>query len=92
MVQEPPDLNPAVDPESSVAAGEAARSLRATVAELPHRQQRLIIALFREELNSYNEVAAKCAMPIGSIGPTRGRALSHLQRKLAERNLGRADL
>jgi RNA polymerase sigma factor (sigma-70 family) len=92
MVQEPPDLDPAVDPESNVAAGDAARSLWATVAELPPRQQRLIIALFREEVDSYTEIAAKCAMPVGSIGPTRGRALSHLQRKLAERELGRADL
>ncbi len=92
MVQEPPDLDPAVDPESSVAAGDTARSLWAMVAELPPRQQRLIIALFREELDSYSEVAARCMMPIGSIGPTRGRALSHLQHKLAERNLGRADL
>ncbi len=92
MVEEPTDPDPAVDPESSVAAGDAARLLWATVGELPPRQHRLIIALFREELDSYSEVAARCAMPIGSIGPTRGRALSHLQRTLADRDLGRADL
>src|SRR5688500_13058276 len=90
MVADTPD--PAVDTESSVAARDAAHELWATVAELPPRQQRLLIALFREELKSYNEVAARCAMPIGSIGPTRARALSHLQRKLAERGLGPADL
>ena len=92
MVEEPTDPDPAVDPESSVAAGDAARLLWATVSELPPRQHRLIIALFREELDSYSEVAARCAMPIGSIGPTRGRALSHIQRTLADRDLGRADL
>ena len=92
IVAEPTDPDPAVDPESSVAAGDAARLLWATVGELPPRQHRLIIALFREELDSYSEVAARCAMPIGSIGPTRGRALSHLQRTLANRDLGRADL
>jgi RNA polymerase sigma factor (sigma-70 family) len=92
MVHEPTDPDPAVDPESSVAAGDVARLLWATVGELPPRQHRLIIALFREELDSYSEVAARCAMPIGSIGPTRGRALSHLQRTLADRDLGRADL
>jgi len=31
-------------------------------------------------------------MPIGSIGPTRARALVHLRRKLEERGLGSADL
>ncbi len=92
MVEEPTDPDPAVDPESSVAAGDAARLLWATVGELPPRQHRLIIALFREELDSYSEVAARCAMPIGSIGPTRGRALSHLQRTLADRDLRRSDL
>jgi RNA polymerase sigma factor (sigma-70 family) len=90
MVADSPD--PAVDTESSVTALDTADELWATVAELPPRQQRLLIALFREELKSYNEVAAHCAMPIGSIGPTRARALSHLQRKLAERGLGPADL
>jgi hypothetical protein len=50
------------------------------------------MALFREELNSYNDVAKKCAIPIGSIGPTRARALSEIKRKLAARGLGRADL
>jgi len=92
MVEDTPDPDPGVDPEATVAAGDAARDLWATVAELPFRQQRLLIALFRDELDSYNEVAATCAMPIGSIGPTRARALSQLQRKLAERDLGPADL
>lgn len=87
---ETPD--PAADAASSVTARESARELWATVAELPPRQQRLLIALFREELDSYNEVATYCAMPIGSIGPTRARALSSLRGRLADRGLGRADL
>jgi RNA polymerase sigma factor (sigma-70 family) len=90
IVEETPD--PAVDVEASISARDSARDLWAMVAELPARQQRLLIALFREELDSYNEVAARCAMPIGSIGPTRARALSHLQRTLTERGLGPADL
>jgi RNA polymerase sigma factor (sigma-70 family) len=90
MSDETPD--PTVDTESSVMARDSARDLWATVAELSPRQQRLLIALFREELDSYNDVATYCAMPIGSIGPTRARALSHLQRRLAERGLGQADL
>jgi RNA polymerase sigma factor (sigma-70 family) len=90
MVENSPD--PAVDTESSVADRDAAGDLWATVAQLPPRQQRLLIALLRDELNTYTEVASACAMPIGSIGPTRARALSHLKHKLAERGLGPADL
>jgi len=80
------------DPESSAADRDSARDLWAAVAELSPRQQCLLIALFREELESYSDVAAKCRMPIGSIGPTRARALFHLRRKLAERGLGPEDL
>jgi RNA polymerase sigma factor (sigma-70 family) len=92
MVEQIPDPDPAIDPESSVAARDEARHLWATLNELPPRQQQLLIALFRDELNSYNEVATKCAMPLGSIGPTRARALASLQRRFAERGLGPADL
>jgi RNA polymerase sigma factor (sigma-70 family) len=92
MVEDTPDPDPAIDPEATVAASDAARDLWATVAELPSRQQQLLIALFRDELDSYNEVGAKCAMPIGSIGPTRARALARLRNGLAERGLGPADL
>jgi RNA polymerase sigma factor (sigma-70 family) len=92
MVDETPDPDPAVDAEASAENRDAARHLWATVAELSPRQRSLLIAMFRDELDSYHDVAAKCAMPIGSIGPTRARALSHLQRRLAERGLGPGDL
>jgi RNA polymerase sigma factor (sigma-70 family) len=92
MVDETPDPDPAVDAEASAATRDVARDLWATVAELPPRQRSLLIALFRDDLDSYHDVAAKCSMPIGSIGPTRARALSHLERKLAERGLGPDDL
>ena len=86
MVDETPDAT--VDPARDVADRDEAQDLWAAVAELSPRQQRLLIALFREELDSYNDVAATCAMPIGSIGPTRARALSRLRSKLADRGLG----
>jgi RNA polymerase sigma factor (sigma-70 family) len=89
-----PDETPdsAIDLETGVANRDAAQDLWGAVADLPVRQQVLIISLFREEAGSYNDVAAKCAMPIGSIGPTRARALSRLRGRLAERGLGPADL
>ena len=90
MMEETPD--PAIDPGTGAANRDTARELWVAVADLPPRQQRLVIALFFEEINSYNDVAAKCSMPIGSIGPTRARALSRLRGKLAERGLTRAEL
>ena len=90
MMDDTPD--PADDAETIAADRDAACDLWAAVTELPPRQQVLLVALFRDELDSYNDVAVKCAIPIGSIGPTRARALSHLRRKLLERGLGAADL
>jgi RNA polymerase sigma factor (sigma-70 family) len=86
---ETPD--PTVDPARTAADGDVARELWAAVAELPPRQQILVVALFRDQLESYSDVAAKCAMPIGSIGPTRARALSRLRQKMADRGFGPAN-
>jgi RNA polymerase sigma factor (sigma-70 family) len=81
-----------VDVEGSAEDHDTARLLWAAVAELPPRQHSLVVALFQEEIRSYSDVAEKCAIPIGSIGPTRARALSRLRRKLDERGLGSADI
>jgi RNA polymerase sigma factor (sigma-70 family) len=88
MVDETPDST--VDPARDVADRDEAQDLWAAVAELSPRQQCLLIALFRDELDSYNDVAARCAMPVGSIGPTRARALSRLRSKLTDRGMGPA--
>jgi RNA polymerase sigma factor (sigma-70 family) len=90
MVDQPADSS--VDLEGSVVDREVARELWDSVDRLPPRQQRLLIALFREELDSYDVVAARCAMPIGSIGPTRARGLSRLRREITDRGLGPAEL
>jgi RNA polymerase sigma factor (sigma-70 family) len=86
MGTEPPDVT--VDVERSATNRDVAEDFWTAVAELSSRQQQLIITMFREELTSYTDVAAKCVMPIGSIGPTRARALFHLRRKLADRGWG----
>jgi RNA polymerase sigma factor (sigma-70 family) len=86
MTEETPDAT--VDLEESVVNRDAAADLWDAVAGLPLRQRHLLIVLFREELRSYQEVAVRCGMPIGSIGPTRARALSRLRSKLADRGRG----
>jgi RNA polymerase sigma factor (sigma-70 family) len=90
MVDDMPDS--AMDLETHVADRDAARDLWAAVAELPPRQQTLVATLFHDDVDSYTEAASRCAMPIGSIGPTRARALSRLRHQLAERGLGPVDL
>jgi RNA polymerase sigma factor (sigma-70 family) len=49
---------------------------------LPGRDQALLRLLTTDPAPSYEEIGAALAMPIGSIGPTRGRALERLRREL----------
>jgi RNA polymerase sigma factor (sigma-70 family) len=52
---------------------------------LPSRDQALLRLLAAEPAPSYEEIGAALDMPIGSIGPTRARALARLQRLLGWR-------
>jgi RNA polymerase sigma factor (sigma-70 family) len=90
VVDETPD--PASDVEAHVRDADSAAILWSAVADLPSRQRLLVLALFQEEFDSYQEVAARCTMPIGSIGPTRARALGQLRRTLERKGMGSADL
>jgi RNA polymerase sigma factor (sigma-70 family) len=60
-------------------------------ARLPARDQRLLQLLVAEPPRSYESIAAALEMPIGSIGPTRRRALERLRREL-ERSFRLDDL
>lgn len=53
------------------------RELRRAVAELPASQRAVVRGLLRDL--SYDEVAALMGVSLGSIGPTRQRALSRLR-------------
>lgn len=55
-------------------------------SRLPARDQRLLRLLVAEPQPSYDEIANALGMPIGSIGPTRGRALERLRRELERSN------
>ena len=62
------------------AAGRRHRRL----ATLPPRRRELLAALFADDGRSYARIAQDVGIPVGSIGPTRARALAHL-RRLVER-------
>lgn len=56
-----------------------AAALRAAIAQLPTRQRRLIEVMLEPDQPSYAEISRRLQMPIGSIGPTRARALRRLR-------------
>ena len=59
-------------------------ALARALAGLPERQRVLMECLLAESEPSYADAAASLGIPIGSIGPTRGRCLERLRRELVE--------
>lgn len=57
---------------------ELSAELDAAVARLSERQRNVIEVLFTDDSPNYDEISDRLGMPIGSIGPTRGRALARL--------------
>jgi RNA polymerase sigma factor (sigma-70 family) len=74
------DDRPAVD--AGLLAGDRDALVMRALALLPERDQALLRMLSADPGPSYEEIGAALAMPIGSIGPTRARALARLRRKL----------
>jgi len=75
-------------PEAIVVACDVGRVIADVMADLPGRGQRLILALFYLPRAPYTMVAADADMPVGSIGPTRKRALGALRVGLEEAGYG----
>jgi RNA polymerase sigma factor (sigma-70 family) len=67
-------------PESALIEAEQRQAVHAAVDRLPERQRTLLRALLRDSDVSYVDVSRKLDMPVGSIGPTRERALAVLRR------------
>ena len=56
--------------------------VRRAVATLPERQRELIELLVASPAPSYQQISAGLGIPVGSIGPTRARALARLRAAL----------
>jgi RNA polymerase sigma factor (sigma-70 family) len=71
------------DPEptlgSRVLTAEVSEALGDAIDALPERQRLVLRMLLREPAPQYTEVSSALGMPIGSIGPTRARALERLR-------------
>jgi RNA polymerase sigma factor (sigma-70 family) len=61
-------------------AEERAEVLRRAFELLPPHCYRLLSLMVVDDPPSYKELSLALSMPIGSIGPTRGRCLEHLRR------------
>jgi RNA polymerase sigma factor (sigma-70 family) len=59
---------------------------------LPGRDQALLRLLVADPQPSYQEISAALEMPIGSIGPTRARALERLRAELSLEGLASAEV
>lgn len=79
--------DPAADPEQYHLAAETVRTLNSLLAELPLRGRTLLLALFSDDPRPYAEIAQITGIPVGSMGPTRARALRQLRRMIDERGL-----
>jgi RNA polymerase sigma factor (sigma-70 family) len=55
------------------------RALLAGLAELPDRQRKLLLLLLADPPLSYAQISAQTQIAVGSIGPTRGRAIERLR-------------
>jgi len=85
---EPPEMeDPAPDLQATLERLELAQEMREAIAGLSARCQELLKALYYEtDSPDYRRVAERLRMPVGSIGPTRGRCLERLLEALDQRH------
>ena len=69
-------------PEAVVEAGERRELVRRALDDLSPRCRTLLRALAFSPDDSYADISAALDMPVGSIGPTRGRCLDKLRAEL----------
>ncbi|TYL55042.1 sigma-70 family RNA polymerase sigma factor [Nocardioides sp. BGMRC 2183] len=77
--------------ETALLAAERHAVLLAALAELPEARRDLLLLLLEDPPVAYEEISRRLGIPIGSIGPTRARALDQLRRTSALRGLAAGD-
>jgi RNA polymerase sigma factor (sigma-70 family) len=65
--------------DEALLAAERAEVVREAMTHLPQRWQRLMEMLMSDPPASYAEISDELGLPVGSIGPTRGRCLARLR-------------
>jgi RNA polymerase sigma factor (sigma-70 family) len=65
--------------DERILADERDQVVRDALSRLPGRSQRLLELLMADPPTSYADISSALDLPIGSIGPTRGRCLAQLR-------------
>lgn len=65
--------------DERILAAERDQVVRDAVSRLPGRWQRLLELLMADPPTSYADISDELGLPVGSIGPTRGRCLAQLR-------------
>jgi RNA polymerase sigma factor (sigma-70 family) len=78
-----------LDPGAEMARRDAHDWLSRAIRALPQKQQLVLTELLKEESRSYLDLSRRLGLPMGSIGPTRQRAIARLRQdpRLAELSL-----
>ncbi len=72
--------DPATIENAPFMSADRRRTVTDLLTHLPHRQQVILRLLSADDALSYRDISRSLGIPIGSIGPTRARALEHLHR------------
>ncbi|RYG46702.1 sigma-70 family RNA polymerase sigma factor [bacterium] len=72
------------DALASAAEAESSLALREGIARLADRCRDLLTALYLEDDPPYGEISERIGIPVGAIGPTRGRCLEKLKKILRD--------
>jgi len=70
---------PAPGIDEGLLAEERALAVREAISHLPWHWQRLVELLMADPPASYAEISDQLGLPVGSIGPTRGRCMARLR-------------
>jgi RNA polymerase sigma factor (sigma-70 family) len=81
-------VDPTGEPlDAPMLGAEKHEALLAALAELPPRQRALLTLLLEDPPLPYEQVSLRLGIPVGSIGPTRARALARIRAYPAVRDL-----
>ena len=70
---------PGGEVDERLLAAERDQTVREAMSRLPTRWQRLLEMLMADPPVPYTEISDQLGLPVGSIGPTRGRCLARLR-------------
>ncbi len=65
--------------DENILAQERKHALREAMLEIPAPRRELLTLLFEDPPLAYEEISRRLGIPVGSIGPTRARALAQLR-------------